>query len=46
MEGILHYLRDALPDSFFIIMLVLLWLMEEKDKWNTTEIEIKLYLKW
>lgn len=45
MEGIPHYLCYTLPDSFLIIMLVLLWLMEEKYKRDTAEIEIKLYLK-
>lgn len=27
-------------------MLVLLWLMEQKNKRNSTEVKIKLYLKW
>lgn len=46
MEGIIHNFCNSPPDSFLIIMLVLLWLMEKEYKWNTTEIEIKLYLKW
>ena len=44
VEGVSYDLRNPLPDTFLVIMLMLAWFREEEYQRDSTEIDIKLYL--